>query len=97
MKNLNYVITLSCLLFIRCGVNPQLCIKNKNQAKAKAEKILIDNYGEEVINNEKPFNAKLIKGSIWYVKGTLHQQKGGVAHIKLDSKTCNVIDMYHEK
>lgn len=42
-----------------------LCIKNKNEALVKAEKILIKKYGEKVISEELPLIAELKNDSIW--------------------------------
>ena len=74
-----------------------LCIRNKSDALITAKKILIEKYGEKVISEELPLTAKLENDSIWYIKGTLHAQKGGVAHLKLNAKNCDIIEIYHEK
>ena len=73
------------------------CIKNKNEALVKAEKILTKKYGEKVISEELPLIAELKNDSIWYIIGTLHAEKGGVAHLKLNKKNCRIIEIYHEK
>ena len=91
------VFVLFFLFTCQSSTNNTLCIKNKSDALIIAKKILIEKYGEKVISEELPLTAKLENDSIWYIKGTLHAQKGGVAHLKLNAKNCDIIEIYHEK
>lgn len=85
-------------IFVYCkSSSNNLCIKNKNEALVKAERILIKKYGEKVISEEHPLIVELKNDSIWYITGTLHAEKGGVAHLKLNKKNCRIIEIYHEK
>ena len=53
-------------------------------------------YGKETISNEKPFRAKKINDSIWFVHGTKEKlQIGGVVFGKVDVKNKKVIDYSH--
>ena len=75
-------------------------IRNASVAVKVAEVILIDIYGAEVINNEKPLRAKLINDSVWLKSGTLAgkgEAKGGDAHIKIRKKDGAVLGVIHEK
>ncbi|SFI12123.1 NTF2 fold immunity protein [Halpernia frigidisoli] len=53
-------------------------------------------YGKEMISNEKPFSAKKINDSIWFVQGTQQKvQIGGVAFGKVDVKNKAVLEYSH--
>ena len=66
-----------------------------------AEAVLIPIYGQKVISQEKPFNAKLEDG-IWVVTGTLHcpqgdSCKGGVAIIEIAKDDGKILRVSHGK
>jgi len=97
MKNIVSIFILSTFFLTCKSSSKNFCIKNKNEALTTAKRILIEKYGEKVISEELPLNAKFERDSIWYIKGTLHAEKGGVAHLKLNAKNCKIIEVYHEK
>lgn len=97
MKRLLISFILIAIFFACKSSSNNFCIKNKNEALTTVKKILIEKYGEKVILEELPLTAKLENDSIWYIKGTLHAEKGGVAHLKLNAKNCKIIEVYHEK
>lgn len=53
-------------------------------------------YGPEIYNY-KPFKAKLIKGKIWRVDGTVHTFFGGSPIAEIQKKDCKVLKIIHEK
>ena len=65
-----------------------------------AETILTKRYGE-IILGQRPFKAELKKSdsqdSVWVVKGSLKEKKGGVAIIVIRKKDCKVVRCVHEK
>lgn len=73
------------------------CIVSSTDAIKKAKEKFITTYGMKVIEYE-PFEAKLIDGLIWEVRGTLDfGKKGGVPIIKIRKTDCKVISIIHEK
>jgi hypothetical protein len=55
-------------------------------------------YGDEKIQKEKPFKAKL-KDSVWYVNGTLANgfNKGGVAEAEISKDDARILRISHGK
>jgi hypothetical protein len=60
-----------------------------------AEAIWLPIYGEKVLS-EKPYAAEL-KNGVWFVNGTLKEEKGGVAYIEINKKDCKILNVYHTK
>lgn len=75
-------------------------LPNEASAIKLAETILVNIYGEKVLN-ERPFVAK-VSGDYWIIDGTLHCLqgsicKGGTAHIELNRKDGAVKNVIHGK
>lgn len=75
------------------------CYITKQQTAIKvAEAILVENYGEDKINSEKPFEVKVINDSLWNIRGSFNKIGfGGVFDITLSARNGKVVEMYHEK
>lgn len=77
-------------------------IENADDAIAKADKLFVETYGEEIMEDEKPYQAFFDEeNNCWYVKGTFYQnsagtRKGGVAKVIFDADG-NVLALWHEK
>ena len=77
-------------------------IKDSDDAIAKADKLFVETYGQENMEDEKPYQSFFDEESeSWYVKGTFHQnsagtKKGGVAKVIFDTDG-NVLALWHEK
>lgn len=71
-------------------------VPDKETAIKIAEAIWLPIYGEKVLK-EKPYVAELKDGKVWYVNGTLKEEKGGVAYIEINKKDCRIINVYHTK
>jgi hypothetical protein len=66
-----------------------------------AEAVLVSIYGENVINEEKPFKA-ILKDGVWVVEGTLHCPEGqrclgGVAIIEIAKDDGRILRVSHGK
>ncbi|MCB0539808.1 MAG: YbbC/YhhH family protein [Bacteroidetes bacterium] len=73
-------------------------VPNELTAKKIAEAILIPIYGEEQIEDEKPFKAKLVNDSIWVVEGTQKEVSlGGVFYIEIQKSNCTILKVTHGK
>ena len=54
-------------------------------------------YGEEKIQNEKPFKA-VLKDDVWHVERTLPKEiAGGVAEVEISKKDARVLRVSHGK
>ncbi|MBQ8267699.1 MAG: hypothetical protein IJZ21_04870 [Clostridia bacterium] len=77
-------------------------MEDAETALQKADELFIETFGEETMEDEKPYQAFYDKeNDCWYVKGTFHQnlfgtKKGGVAKVIFDSEG-NVLALWHEK
>ena len=77
-------------------------IEDSNDVISKADRLFIETFGEETMENERPYQAFYDEISdCWYVKGTFYQnsagtRKGGVANVIFDSEG-NVLALWHEK
>ena len=72
-------------------------VPDKVTATRIAETVLISLYGEDVVNEEKPFNAEL-KDGVWIVQGTfcggtleVDSCLGGVATVEISKKTGKIL------
>jgi len=61
-----------------------------------AQILFVRVYGEKVLE-KKPFVATLKNGNIWFVQGTLKEQKGGVPHLEIQKSDGKVVDLFHYK
>ena len=78
-------------------------VPNEEVAIKIAEAILVNVYGEEVLEN-RPFIAALTdNGTVWYIKGTFPHTiesgywGGGVPHIKISKSDGRIIGYIHGK
>lgn len=67
-----------------------------------AEPILKSGFGEEEIENQKPFSINLINNEIWVIDGTLHQHEneivmGGTAYMEIRKSNGEIIKILHGK
>jgi hypothetical protein len=82
------------------GLPDKGVLPNEESAIKVAETILVNVYGEKVLE-ERPFKAKL-DGETWIITGTFHCPqgsvcKGGVAHIEISKKDGKVRSVIHDK
>lgn len=60
-----------------------------------AEPILVNIYGEDTIEGEKPFSINL-ENNIWMIEGSLEEGfKGGVAYMEIDKYTGEILKVIH--
>jgi hypothetical protein len=71
-------------------------VPNEMTAIKIAEAIWLPIYGKEIYDF-KPFIAKLIKGKIWRVYGTVHTEKGGSPIVEIQKSDGRVLMVIHEK
>lgn len=71
-------------------------IPDKETAIKIAEAIWLPAFGKKIYNY-KPFKAKLISDSIWYVSGTVPTKLGGGPILRINKNTCFVYKISHEK
>lgn len=72
-------------------------VPDKETAIRIAEAVWIPIYGEEKINSEKPFKAKLHNG-VWIVEGSLPEGlAGGVAIAEIAKQDGHIIRVSHGK
>lgn len=114
IANLLFIFLLAPLF----GNSQQLCgktytnfVPDSATAIKVAEAVWLPIYGESIYK-EKPYNAKLVGDSVWYVYGylpksyisidskgdtTYHIFHGGVAEIEIRKSDCFVIKVCHGK
>ena len=72
-------------------------VPNEFVARQIAEAVLLPIYGEGVLE-QKPFNVRLIKDSIWGVEGVQKEVSiGGVAYIEIQKSDCKILKVTHGK
>jgi hypothetical protein len=70
-------------------------VPHSKTAIAIAEAVLAPIYGEERINTQRPFTAKLVR-DVWIVEGTLPEGKsGGVALVRISKSDGRIISVTH--
>ena len=70
-------------------------VPDEATAVAIAEAVLVPIYGKGQIEDEKPFQAKLVEG-VWHVEGSLPEGwHGGVAAIKIAQADARVLHVIH--
>jgi hypothetical protein len=76
-------------------------VPNAETAMRIAEAVWIPIYGAKLIEAEKPFQARLLKGDIWRVEGTFKGAKGriagGVALAEIAKDDGRIIRVIHGK
>ena len=73
-------------------------VPNAKSAVDIAKAILYSSYGEEKINEEKPFNVELQNGKAWHVFGSLPKGYiGGVFEIWIQKSDGKILCLYHTK
>ncbi|WP_083901414.1 YbbC/YhhH family protein [Azospirillum sp. B4] len=72
-------------------------VPDEKTAVAIAEAVLIPVYGKATIESEKPLTATLEDGR-WVVNGYLPRGwVGGTAHVVIDKRTGQILEMIHGK
>lgn len=62
------------------------------------EVVLANVYGANIIDEERPFKARLLNGKVWMVEGAFNKSgKGGVAYIKIQKSDGKVLEVMHGK
>lgn len=56
-------------------------------------KVIWKPYYGNLVRRYKPFEASIIKDSIWVVQGTLKTKKGGKPYIEFNAYDCTVYKM----
>lgn len=79
-------------------------VPDKETAARIAEAIWLPIYGEEMIYNERPYQANLINDSVWVVWGSFEQPQdtncifhGGAAFIAISKKDGRILQLLHEE
>lgn len=71
-------------------------VPNESTARKVAEAVLLPIYGDEVIEEQKPFDVKLIGDSLWVVEGVQDEISiGGVVYISFLKRNCSIIEVRH--
>ncbi|WP_300663739.1 NTF2 fold immunity protein [Fluviicola sp.] len=70
----------------------EFLIKDTKTAIEFAKVIWKPYYGK-LINTHKPFEASMIRDSIWVVQGTLKTKKGGKPYLEFNAYDCTVYKM----
>ena len=104
-KTFLFIIVGTCC--ISCGSDPKPLltswkiedgyVPNEASAKKIAEVVWVNVYGADVINNERPFKARLVSNKVWIVEGTLKSQIGGVAYIEIQKCDGKILKVIHGK
>ena len=77
--------------------NERILINNEKELVELAEPILFRIYGKDEILNERPYDYYRF-GDFWILTGTLPKQSlGGTFNIKINRKTCQIINISHGK
>ena len=77
-------------------VQQRNCVPDTTTAIKIAEETWLPIYGDDVLT-QKPYRVTLVDDSIWIVKGTLHEEFGGVAYIEINKHNCKVLKVTHGK
>lgn len=82
---------------ININTEEMVYVPDKKTAIKIAEAIWLPLYGKSIYTS-KPFIAKLEKGNIWKVEGTLPENTlGGVPVIRFRKSDCKIISVSHGK
>lgn len=72
-------------------------VPNPDMAYEICEIILKQIYGEEIIEEEKPFSIKLAD-DIWIIEGNIKEEMdGGVAYVEIRKSTGEILKVIHTK
>jgi len=75
----------------------RILINNEKELVELVEPILFRIYGKNEILNERPYDYYRF-GDFWILTGTLPKQSlGGTFNIKINRKTCQIINISHGK
>ena len=72
---------------------------NADDVKAEAEKIWVEIYGNDIIE-QKPYEVSFDEdNNVWLVNGVFHEKyaSGGVAYILIEKNTGKVLAVWHTK
>jgi hypothetical protein len=71
-------------------------VPDEKTAIAIAAAVWLPIYGEQTIQNEKPFKA-VLKDGVWHVEGTLPAQytRGGVAEAEISKEDGKILRISH--
>lgn len=67
----------------------EFLVKDSKTAIEFAKVIWKPYYGK-LINTHKPFEASIVRDSIWIVQGTLKTKKGGKPYLEFNAYDCTV-------
>ncbi len=70
----------------------EFLIKDSKTAVEFAKVVWKPYYGK-LINAHKPFEASMVRDSIWIVQGTLKTKKGGKPYLEFNAYDCTVYKM----
>lgn len=72
-------------------------IPNEETAIRVAEVIWIPIYGEDDVQEHRPYHAKLKDGKVWVVSGEVYTKKGGSPFALMQKSDGKILDVYHEE
>lgn len=84
-------------------------VKNEETAVDIAEEILFKTYGKSNIEDQRPYEIKLLGNKVWSLKGSLHQRTlekflsggmpklGGTFEIDIDPRDGKILKIIHYK
>ncbi len=101
----------SCLLLLGCNRSNNLgiytqkidcedCLVTKEETAVKiAIPILVETYGEDKIESERPYKVSIENDSIWNIEGSYNSIGccGGVFEMQISAKDGRVLYMMHGK
>lgn len=95
-KNVIFSLLLILVIFVYFFYKNKKCITSEAEAIELAEAEWVKTFGPEVLE-KKPFIVVSYNNDIWHIEGTLHTDSGGVPHIKISGKDCEILEIYHTK
>jgi hypothetical protein len=109
-KNILFGLLLITFLLMGSDVEPTFkpkdgYVPDAETAKRIAEAVWIPIYGAQRIEQEKPFQARLMNGNIWHVEGSMKQPnegdnivvEGGVAMAEIAKDDGRILRVIHGK
>jgi hypothetical protein len=84
---------------VKKSIECEDCLVTKEEtAVGIAESVLFENYGRDMIEDERPYKVSVENDSIWCLKGTFWSVGfGGTFDISISAKDGKVIYMTHGK
>ncbi|CAL2092878.1 protein of unknown function [Tenacibaculum sp. 190524A02b] len=95
-KSIIFSLLLASIVLVYFFNKNKKCIASKADAIKLAKNEWIKIFGSEILK-KKPFVLVNYNNDIWHIEGTLHTDSGGVPHIKIRGKDCEIIEIYHTK